>query len=127
MKPTRPDIAEKIEHRTWRLTIMTCPKCGALVMQGRDGGPVIHIVTVDPGPISQLGEAMALVDGRNTYDLYRVNGGLELHPRSAAHVRAGHKRPVVTDHRCGAEPLPAADLPPPPRAKPEPQSFVPPF
>lgn len=125
MKPTRPDVAAKIENRTWRLDVLTCPTCAALVLQGRDGGPVIHVVTVDAIPISQVGEAVALINGRHTYDLYRVAGGLELHPRSQHHIRAGHKRPVVADHRCGTEPLPAAETPPP--AKPEPQAFVPPF
>jgi hypothetical protein len=126
MTPTRPDIEAKAENRTWRATILTCPRCDALVLRGRDGHATIRVATVDPQPISQVGEAVALIQGRTTYNLYTAEGSrLELYRRTDFHIRGERHRPVVADHVCGAAPLDPADLPPP--APPKPQSFVPPF
>lgn len=85
-----------------------CPGCRAVILRGLDADVAALTVTVDPAPLTLLGEVLALARGRTTYDLTRRGGRYELDPRNPSHIK---KRPasefhVAPEHKCG-NPLPA--------------------
>lgn len=68
---------------------------------------------VDPAPLSNLGEALALLQGRTTYDHRRRGQQIEERDdftvkgspaETPGWYRAGSD--VVAEHRCGTTPLP---------------------
>lgn len=95
--------------RTARIT--RCRSCHQPVIAGLDADRAAGPATVDPTPLSTLGEALALATGRTTYTL-RTQPRLQLDHRYAIAIRhnpADHltnNRDVVADHTCGADPLP---------------------
>lgn len=88
----------------------TCPRCHAPILTGLDADRCALAVTVDPQPTDVLGEALALVAGRDTYDL----AGLQLIHRDQWRVAGRRRHPVLADHLCNA-PLPRDPNPPLPR------------
>lgn len=84
-----------------------CPQCRKRTLKGEaadqhDG--TLWPARADPKPIDALGEAIARLAGRLTYDLDHDG---KLHIRSTWHIRQTRRRPVLAEHRCG-RPLPAA-------------------
>lgn len=88
--------------------------CGAPVLQGVDEDLAAAIVKADPAPLSATGEAMARMNGRNTYDLRKDGGVFQLMRRNSLTIIS---RPpgskiwcgmidVLAEHRCGSGPLP---------------------
>lgn len=87
-------------------------KCLDRVLVGLDSDVCAFEVACDPQPLSRLGEALALVDGRRTLTLRREGGGWVLDGRDAHQISwapAGERprQDVVAIHRCGS-PIPAA-------------------
>ena len=90
-----------------------CPrKCGATVLAGLDADVCALTAFTDPQPISPLGEAAAVLDGRDTYDVWG-RFGVELDHRDATRIAGPRRWPVVAAHQCGAPPLPADPTVPP--------------
>jgi hypothetical protein len=58
-------------------------------------------VRADPTPLTALGEAAALLNGRPTFDLSDVAGRKELTYRSRDQISAPRKYPVLAAHECG--------------------------
>lgn len=89
-----------------------CPECRALTLAGYNGRTAARPVDVDPEPLDQLGEALAVLTARPTYALRVVGGHLEISgPRSdwqiAGSPADGTRRfDVVAEHRCHAPALP---------------------
>lgn len=84
--------------------------CGQPILAGLDHDPCGLPVTADPWPVDAMGEALALLAGRRTYDLAgRMR--LELNHRCASALARPRRWPVVADHRCG-QPLPRDPCPP---------------
>lgn len=107
-----------IEGVTRRARIHTCRKCGAAVLRGFTEEPCSIATTCDPLPLSNLGEAMALLQGRMTFDLARRAGRLELDLREQDHIQGSPpespgwyraRSDVVAAHRCHSEPLPTIE------------------
>ena len=92
-----------------------CIKCQASVLAGFDEDAMAQAVVVDPTPLSTMGEALALVQQRRTYRLGRYDEGLALwhrdHWQISAHP-ASEECIVLTDHVCGAGPLPGVEIKP---------------
>lgn len=78
-----------------------CPRCGAAILSGLDDDNAARTAHADPTPITALGEAVALVAGRGTYDLMTVAGRKELWRRDEWHIGGKRKWPVIPDHECG--------------------------
>lgn len=83
--------------------------CGSYVVCGLDDPRCAGAAIADTAPLSVLGEALAVLTGRDTYNLRRVGKRIELDHRSAI-VIAGSPPgtracDVVAAHVCG-QPLP---------------------
>lgn len=64
-------LTNLIDHprKGWRDAILTSCNCGMPILTGLDFDFCAWAVTVDLAPLNPHGEAMALIEGRNTYDL----------------------------------------------------------
>ena len=94
------------------LTRAVCPGCGAATVAGR---VVLRAVTVDPAPLSPLGEALVLLAGGRTWTAWAhglaLRGAAEImHLPAGGTSAAAHSGAydVVADHRCNAVVVPAA-------------------
>jgi hypothetical protein len=92
--------------------IRLCPKCRAPILTGLDADMCALTVRVDPTPLTELGEAVALLQGRMTYNLASGPSRKELDQREAHHIGAPRKSPVLAQHRCH-QPLDAFAAPAP--------------
>lgn len=89
-----------------------CGNCRAPIMRGLDGDVAAFLVTVDPNPLDPLGEALALLAGRATFELRWQHGRYELEHRDAWSITARpagtHPRlDVVAAHTCRTPRLPS--------------------
>lgn len=90
-----------------------CSKCKAPVVAGLDEDVCAFRAHVDPQPLGPLGEALARLAGRGTYDLERAGLEWRLTRRTRWVIQArppGHQgrgaADVVAEHRCHHEHLP---------------------
>jgi len=74
-----------------------CDGCGAVVVRGLDDARCALVATVDPTPIGAVGEVLARLAGRETYELRWVSSRYELDHRDQFQI-AG--RPPVGVHAC---------------------------
>lgn len=91
----------------------TCPRCSSRVLVGVDD--IGLDVALDPTPLDQRGEALAVLDGRKTYTVDKPGrrGPRELWRRRAPHIgHPMHGSTVHAAHRCH-QPIPAGWTPPP--------------
>lgn len=95
----------------------TCRSCAAPVLRGLDADVAGITVEVDPSPVDNLGEAVAVLTGRRTFSLRVARSdrgqvlGRQIEQRSAATIRGSVLRfPVHAEHRCDAAPLPVAEV-----------------
>lgn len=87
-----------------------CRKCGSKVLRGMDDYPIGKEATADPTILSSKGEALAILNGLETYWLYgSIPMTLELVYRDAYDIAhkpiggvniAGTAIQVVREHRC---------------------------
>jgi hypothetical protein len=92
-----------------RARIRTCRTCSTHTLVGLDNDRCAFEATVDPTPLSPLGEALAIVEGRRTLALHHEAGRYVLDPRAADHIAdhpAGSRRreDVLREHRCDTAP-----------------------
>lgn len=114
-----PDwVLKAIEVRTGmdprqgrRLRADICPHCNARVLSGWDDDVMALHVRIQPDPIDQTGELLAVIQTRPTYDLISADPGLKLRPRSSSHMKRPRAHPVVTTHDC-TRPIPTDPTPP---------------
>lgn len=84
-----------------------CRDCGLIVLTGYDADTCARLVTVDPTPLSPLGEALAHLAGRYTCALRYLGGRLELDTRHHHQIASqpagtpGNRFDVLAQHRCG--------------------------
>ncbi|MBA9003752.1 hypothetical protein [Thermomonospora cellulosilytica] len=95
-------------------TLRLCRKCRAPVIVGLDADRAARTAYCDPTPLTELGEAVAVMQNRRTYDLMSGPSRKELSPREADHIRKPRLYPVLAEHKCGA-PLAAFAVPAPAR------------
>ena len=85
-----------------------CPTCSAPVLTGLDADAAALTVTVDPQPIDALGEALAVLAGRATFEAWTAGPRVELEHRGAGRIAfrpAGTSSvAVAAAHRCGSPP-----------------------
>ena len=84
-----------------------CGRCGGTILKGLDDEWCAGEATVEPAFVSEVGEALALLDGRSTYRLLG-QAKPQLFYRNAEEIRHGHLSGwrVVVEHRCG-KPIPS--------------------
>lgn len=99
MIPTWLQAHIRANRRTAALRI--CLRCGAPILTGLDADKAALTVRVDLIPIDILGETVALLNGRTTYDLVAIHDKKELHHRDQWQITAPRKYPVLAEHRCG--------------------------
>lgn len=90
-----------------------CLVCQQSILAGLDEDQMAMPALVDPIPLSPLGEALALMDGRHTYKLARHKQGLALWRRTHFNIRAhpaSEETIVVADHKCGGPKFPAVEI-----------------
>lgn len=87
-----------------------CKSCRAEIITGLDGELCALEAIVDPTPLDGLGEVLAQLQGRRTYDLTPDAGRYVLGYRTdwrISHRPARSGRfDVMPEHRCGLAPLP---------------------
>lgn len=99
-----------------RVKARTCP-CGSQILTGLDADWLGINTTLDAQPVDQLGEALALLQGRRTYNLRPTGGyndhGRAMEERNAWRISHPTRRPwpIHAEHRCHS-PLPVADQTP---------------
>jgi len=76
--------------------LINCRDCGRPLLAVTVGGLDRH---VDPAPLTELGELVALLAGRTTYDL---SGPMADHliRRNVHRIAAERSRPVIATHAC---------------------------
>lgn len=90
-----------------------CHRCHAEILEGLDDDRAALVARVDPQPVDNLGEYLAIAAGRSTYSLRRVTPRrYELDHRDQWRIR-GHQWPVHAQHICAAAPLPSPPPKPP--------------
>lgn len=95
---------------TRRARLKTCPAgCKAWVLAGLTGITGAVDARVDPEPLSQLGEAVALLEGRGTVSLHHEGGRFVLDLRGASEIKYGpagtqEREDVLRQHRCRTPP-----------------------
>lgn len=95
--------------------LRTCPACKAPILSGLDDDIAARSVRADPTPIDRMGEALAVLTGRATFDLVPIEGKRQLWRRDQWHIAGKRRYPVLAEHRCGASLAEHAE-PPPARA-----------
>jgi hypothetical protein len=108
-----------IDGVTRSARIQTCKTCHRTVIRGFTDEPCSILATCDLAPLSNLGEAVALMQGRMTFDLTYRGGRLEIDLREADHIQGSPpetpgwwraKSDVLAEHRCNNnDPLPAIE------------------
>lgn len=88
-----------------------CPKCRAPIIRGLDAEKAALLAICDIQPIDQIGELVALTQGRPTYDLIGNAHRKELEYRYEWNIKSERRYPVHAAHRCGTPPLPAQETP----------------
>jgi hypothetical protein len=95
-----------------------CKTCRRTVVKGWTDEPCAILAVADPAPLSNLGEALALIQGRATYDLARRGGRYELDLREADHIEGSppetpnawrRNADVLAEHHCHTAPLPSIE------------------
>lgn len=86
-----------------------CRDCRAPVLVGDDHDTTRLTATVDPEPLTPLGEALAILEGRRTLALVMEAGRLVMWARDAGHIRSAPagtraREDVLREHRCGSPP-----------------------
>jgi hypothetical protein len=83
-----------------------CSTCHAKILTGPDSDTCALPTRADPAPLTNLGEATAILGGRGTYLLSRKPPELEY--REPGHIarKPADQYHVVAEHRCSAAPLP---------------------
>lgn len=117
---------------TRRAQIRHCARCGLALLTGLDAEMCALEAVCDPSPLSPLGEALALVEGRRTWALHSEGGRWVLNPREEDQIIAepATSRPrqdVLRQHRCGTPPPLTAPSTFPETKPPTPTGSVPPF
>lgn len=82
--------------------LKTCPRCGAPILVGLDADRAALTAHADITTVNAVGEALALLSGRPTYDLVNTGGRKELSYRDEWNISGPRKWPVLPEHRCGA-------------------------
>lgn len=83
------------------VALRTCHRCRSPILVGLDADMCAITVRADPTPLTQLGEAIAVLQGRTTYDLVSYDGRKELNPRNAHHIKSERRYTILADHHCG--------------------------
>jgi hypothetical protein len=99
---------QRAEQGQRAATLRLCPRCKAPVIVGLDADRAAINATCDPTPISELGEAYALVQGRATYCFADDQGRKILWHRYHWNIKAERQWPVLAAHRCNQPMTPFA-------------------
>ena len=100
----RIKLAEVTEANARAAKPETCKRCNGDVLRGDDHDKVARVVVVDLDPLNEVGEMLAHLDGRDTFNLYpmpRKPGVFELEYRESWHI-AGQRGggPILAEHHC---------------------------
>lgn len=98
---------------TRKARLRPCPRCPHDVLVGLDDVTCALEVHADPVPLSELGEAVALLQNRRTLNLRREGSGWVIDRRDhhdITHTPAGtaHRLDVLAEHACAHGPPPPA-------------------
>lgn len=86
-------------HRAAALRL--CPTCQAPTLVGLDADITAFTARADLLPIDELGETIALLSGRPTFDLMTNGGRKELARREEWNISGTRRYPVLAAHKCG--------------------------
>lgn len=95
---------------TRTVRIRLCSRCHNPILTGLDADICALPARVDPVPVSELGEALARIDNRCTYDYVKTRAVPVLEYRESWTIAAPRRFPVLAEHKCG-HPLPADTTP----------------
>jgi hypothetical protein len=87
-------------HRT--ATLHPCKQCNQPILTGLDADTAALTAKTDPTPLTPLGETIALLQNRATYNLTTTdNGKKKLDHRDQWHITMPRQHPVLPEHQCG--------------------------
>lgn len=79
--------------------------CRAAVLKGLDDDRCALAVFLDVGEVDKVGEVLAILQGRRTYDLMPYNKGAFafcIRKRNAYYIGKPRRHSVVIEHKCDA-------------------------
>ncbi len=82
--------------------LQRCTKCRAPILYGLDADICALSVKTDPTPLTPLGEAIALLDGRRTFTLTEIAGRIEITTRDHWAIGGESPHPVIPEHKCNS-------------------------
>jgi hypothetical protein len=85
-------------------------RCGAPTLVGLDADRAAITAICDLTPIDEIGETLALLQGRATYDLVGGSQKREIEYRYEWNIKIRRRYPVLAAHKCGI-PLPVRTEP----------------
>lgn len=77
-----------------------CPTCRRPTLVGLDADRAAREVRTELANLDPAAEARALLAGRDTYSVRRVNGKYRLYYRDQWNISGENAEYVVADHRC---------------------------
>ena len=85
-----------------------CRHCSALILRGLDETHCAFDTTVDIDPVTQIGEIIALTNGKRSYFLLRESTSTgrstwTINRRELHHHQANKPAIIVTEHKCGTQ------------------------
>ncbi|MEU8035694.1 hypothetical protein [Streptosporangium sp. NPDC049078] len=89
-------------------SISLCARCSKPILRGLDDERAALPARVDITPVDEFGEALALIQGRMTYDLIGGAQKKELELRYEWHINKPRRYPVHAAHKCWTPPLATA-------------------
>lgn len=107
--------------------LRACPLCRGPVLAGLDADTAARPVRCDPTPLTEMGEAVALLQGRQTYDLLPTKTGRELHERSPYFIEKPRRYQVFATHKCNSPLIAFIEIPAEPRTEVHHEDDRPPF
>jgi hypothetical protein len=82
--------------------LQRCTKCRAPILYGLDADICALSARADPTPLTPLGEAIALLDGRRTFNLTETAGRIEITARDFWAIGGESRHPVIPEHKCNS-------------------------
>jgi len=89
-----------------RAGLRQCARCAAPVLVGLDASRCALLVVLDLAALDRWGEAMALLAGRPTFELW----GREIEYRNHFKIAGGQPRLVIAEHDCRVRAEPSAEV-----------------
>lgn len=103
-----------------------CPTCHAWTIRALDSDTAGIDTRLDPQPLTPYDEALTILTGRWTYEIFPTAGRFEIAHRDQWRITGNHGNPVFPKHQCPGV-IPPGPLPKPRKKRKARNNERPPF